>query len=58
MFLPDFISTAVLENHCKFIPVGIKAQSFRYFVTGIEFWVENGWYLALQNIFRHSNKNR
>ena len=50
IFLPDFISycvyTANLENHCIFILVELQRnQSFRYFVTGIEFWVENGFKL-------------
>ena len=44
IFLPDFISdcvyTANLENHCIYIRVELQRnQSFRYFVTGIEFWV-------------------
>ena len=52
IFLPDFISncvyTANLENHCIYIRVELqRSQSFRYFVTGIEFWVENGYILAM-----------
>ena len=44
IFLPDFISncvyTANLENHCIYIRVELQRnQSFRYFVTDIEFWV-------------------
>ena len=43
IFLPDFISnlfTQHLENHCIYIRVELQRnQSFRYFVTGIEFWV-------------------
>ena len=51
IFLPDFISncvyTANLENHCIYILVELQRnRSFRYFVTGIEFWVENGYRLA------------
>ena len=49
--LPDFISncvyTANLENHCIYILVELQRnRSFRYFVTGIEFLVENGYRLA------------
>ena len=52
IFLPDFISncvyTANLENHCIYIRVELQRnQSFRYFVTGIEFWVENGYILTM-----------
>ena len=44
IFLPDFISncvyTANLENLCIYIRVELQRnQNFRYFVTGIEFWV-------------------
>ena len=51
IFLQDFISncvyTANLEDHCIFILVELQCnQSFRYFVTGIEFWVDN-WYKLL-----------
>ena len=51
IFPPDFISncvhTANLENHCIYILVELQRnQSFRYFVMGIEFWVENGYRLA------------
>ena len=51
IFLPDFISNYVyianLENHCIYILVELQRnQSFRYFVTGIEFWVETGYILA------------
>ena len=51
IFLPDFISTCVytanIENHCIYILVELQRnQSFRYFVTGIEFWEENGYRLA------------
>ena len=51
IFLPDFISncvyTANLENHCIYILVELQRnQSFRYFVTGIEFWEESGYRLA------------
>ena len=50
IFLPDFISsgvyTANLENYCIFILVELQRnQSFRYFVTGIAFWVDNGYRL-------------
>ena len=50
IFLSDFISncvyTANLENHCIFILVELQRnQSFRYFVTGIELWVDNGYRL-------------
>ena len=51
IFLPDFISncvyTANLENHCIYILMEIQRnQSFRYFVTGIEFWAEDGYSVA------------
>ena len=41
---PEFY-TANLENHsdCIFILVELQRnQSFRYIVTGIEYWVKNG----------------
>ena len=51
IILPDFISnciyTANIENHCIYILVELQRnQSFRYFVTGIGFWEENGYRLA------------
>ena len=56
IFLLDFISncvyTANLENRCIFILVELKHnQSFRYFITGIEFWVENGYRLPSFFVF-------
>ena len=50
IFLPDSIYncvyTANLENHCTFILVELQRnKNLRYFVTGIEFWVENGYRL-------------
>ena len=56
IFLPDFISncvyTANLENHCIYIRVELQRnQSFRYFVTGIEFWVWNRYTCILAMFF-------
>ena len=41
-----------LENHCIFILVELKRnQSFRYVVTGIEFWVANDYRLLSFFVF-------
>ena len=48
----NYVYIANLENHCIYILVELQRyQSFRYFVTGIEFWVETGYKLACFLVF-------